>query len=65
VVPFCHHTTGKHHGAQEWICAEHWRAVPKRLRQKHRLAERKQSKAKFWTWRECKRAAIEAAGGLR
>ena len=64
-VPFCRRTTGKHPDAKQWICAEHWRLVPKRLKRLHNAALRKKSTAQIWTWRECKKTAIEIAGGIR
>ena len=64
VVPFCRHTTGRFTSG-EWICADHWRAVPARLKRLKRLAERRQRAALAgWLWRRCKATAIEAAMGL-
>lgn len=60
----------------EWICSRHWHAVPRRLkRRRSKLArmlartadpERREriNKADSVAWAACKRAAIEAAGGI-
>ena len=87
IVAHCQHTRGPRKGddppieqGMEWICAQHWRAVPKRLRQVHNRAwnwnaglpyrrqgsplNRKNRKAAGRIWRRCKRAAIEAAAGI-
>lgn len=86
-VPFCSRTRGARKGddypieeGMEWICSEHWRAVPKKLRQvqsrsynwsrgqpyRRRGAPtyRKNRQAAGRIWRRCKRAAIERAMGL-
>ncbi|PPE77121.1 hypothetical protein C3941_25360 [Kaistia algarum] len=72
LVPFCRRTRGDHKGEEpmqsgaEWICGEHWRAVPRRLKAIRRRAWRlgKDGAALARLWRACKRAAIEAAGGI-
>jgi hypothetical protein len=55
-------------GHNEWICEPHYKAVPKRLKDKRRANRRRQrpnaAGIDGWLWRECKRVAIEAAGGI-
>jgi hypothetical protein len=77
IVPFCTRTTAtvrlQARGHDEWICRVHWQAVPATLkRRKFRFermirAGREVERAKRLlsaTWRRCKVAAIEAAGGI-
>ena len=72
LVPFCRRTRGDRKGEAplqpdaEWICGEHWRAVPRRLKAIRARAERrgKSAEARRRLWAACKRAAIEAAGGI-
>lgn len=49
----------------EWICADHWRLVPRRIKRLRRLAVRRH---KHWLvmllWQRAKRHAIEAAAGI-
>jgi len=33
VVPFCNHSKGFEQQGVEWICGDHWRLVPRRVRQ--------------------------------
>lgn len=45
LVPFCNHTRGDRknspvHEGMEWICGQHWRAVPRILRHQLSLAYR-------------------------
>lgn len=63
-VPFCGRTTGE--PFTEWVCGNHWRLVPKRLRRLYALAKRrrKPSHVLDWLWQRCKVSAIEAAGGI-
>ena len=78
-VPFCRHTRGNRKGdplrpGMEWICAEHWRAVPSRLKTVRTRLRRRLKRQGYMTevmrgiehrsWELCKRAAIETAGGL-
>lgn len=66
-VPFCRRTTGRYEPPTEWICADHYKLVPaklKRLRTKA-LRTRRIGQLDSWLWREVKRRAIEAAGGIR
>lgn len=76
-VPFCRATRGDRKVSpvaqiSEWICARHWKAVPARLKRRRAAARRLARKGQTeraawldaWLWRECKRAAIEAAGGI-
>lgn len=81
LVPFCRRTRGDRRGdpvvpSMEWICGDHWRAVPKRLKRRRqmlgRMARRTADQIKLnriWraddaAWAQCKRAAIERAVGL-
>lgn len=34
LVPFCHHTTGRVDAHEEWICAKHWRLVPRWMKRR-------------------------------
>lgn len=73
-VPFCKGTRGIRKGEselpEEWICSKHWPLVPKRLRRLHGMCKRALKQGRdVWdvaerTWERCKRAAIEAAGGI-
>lgn len=81
-VPFCTRTRGDRKNSpvcegMEWICAEHWQAVPARYRRAHSRAwnwtgglpyrrkgapiGRACSAAGWRIWERCKRAAIEGA----
>lgn len=76
-VPFCRRTKATEQlaarGHDEWICADHWRAVPAGLRHLKAAISRRMRRsptharahALARVWGQCKRAAIEAAGGLR
>lgn len=63
LVPFCRHTRGDWKNdplpsdlsRMQWVCAEHWRAVPRQLRAIHRRAERAYVSA---------RASMDAASTL-
>lgn len=60
-VPFCRRTTGeaKHVAAAEWICAVHWRRVPRAVRRvKFRAERRRDWETAAMAWRACKRHAI-------
>jgi hypothetical protein len=86
-VPFCQHTRGPRkgdtqplHEDMQWICAAHWRPVPKRMRQALSRARnwfggepyrrkgspklRRNRRAYWRLWERCKRAAIERAMGI-
>lgn len=71
-VPFCARTRGQRKGDQpiregeEWICGDHWRLVPRRLKAISSRARRKgrPSAALGRLWARCKRAAIERAMGV-
>jgi hypothetical protein len=68
IVPFCRRTispSGPHTGATEWICANHWRLVPRTWKRRLSLFKRHQR----WDlcdnmWERMKAKAIEAAGGI-
>jgi hypothetical protein len=72
-VPFCRRTRKDDGRYREWICAIHWKPVPPRLK-KFKLATvrralscpgPKEIARADRAWARCKRAAIEAAGGIR
>lgn len=71
-VPFCRRTT-KRPEFDEWICGDHWQAIPKearrvygrRVRRWRRYHSHADGLAASRLWRWLKRQAIEAAGGLR
>jgi hypothetical protein len=72
VVPFCNHTR-RHDHLAEWICANHWRMVPRRYRAAYlRHCRRRDGKARGRTnidvrwrlWRRIKQVAKERAAGI-
>jgi len=86
-VPFCNHTIGPRKDdtdpltpTTQWVCREHWMAIPKKMRQAHSRAwnwdhakpyrrkgsplMRDNDAASWRVWKRCKRAAIERAMGL-
>jgi hypothetical protein len=80
-VPFCHRTRGNRKGdpltpTMEWLCQDHWRLVPPRLKQRRaklRRIEKRSSDpcielrvehADSLVWEACKRHAIERAAGI-
>lgn len=64
IVPFCKRTQKRFDG--EWICGDHWPAVPLRLKRLLSHYKRKRDRAGWETvWRWCKAAAIEIAAGIR
>lgn len=68
-VPGCTHTRGPRKGDKgvynSWICGDHWRAVPKVVRESYAKANRGLGSygPDFW-WGQCVRIAIEKAAGL-
>ena len=68
-VPFCRRTV-RENGFTEWICPEHWRAVPRADRAIYARVKRRATRAGTWTpaatriWRRMKRIAVERAGGI-
>ena len=44
-VPFCKRTTGKQF--REWICAAHWRAVPREVKLFRRRADKANERARI------------------
>lgn len=58
-IPGCRRTTAK--PFTEWICANHWRLIPKAVRQVYQRAKRrhKDQAALYRLWGRCKRIAIE------
>ena len=68
IVPFCRRTRSADREPRysEWCCPEHWRHVPQRLKLLRRRAHRYgRRRLDDMLWVRCKRAAIEAAGGIR
>lgn len=77
-VPFCRATRGDRKNdpitaSMEWICSRHWALVPPRLKRRRaklrRLSRRgydaaQASRLDCFVWDQCKRAAIEIAGGI-
>lgn len=65
-VPFCNRTTARFQPPMQWICGEHWRLVPKRLRRLKALAKRrgKPEAVQAYLWNKCRQHAIEAAMGI-
>lgn len=57
---------------EEWICADHWKQVPRNLRTLHFAAKRKVRRTRTLSamlvfirvWNRCKRKAIEGAAGI-
>lgn len=37
-IPFCRRTTA--HPFKEWICGDHWKLIPPRMKKRHRVAQR-------------------------
>ena len=71
LVPGCRHTRGDRKGdpilpGMEWICAEHWRLVPRPLKAIRTRARRKGKGGAVLArlWRRIRREAIERAMGL-
>ena len=64
-VPFCRRTMKRKHEMEQFICANHWRLVPRRLRRLFNLAKRRERMhVARYLWDKCKSRAIEAAGGI-
>ena len=73
-VPFCQRTVegGNIAPHNEWICADHWRPVSKRIkalrakarRLKRQNRHRHHHSLDAYLWREAKRQAIERAAGI-
>jgi len=69
-VPGCGRTTPA--PAVEWVCSDHWRAIPNAMRRvwaRLRRAVRKNDPGVSYAgyvrlWNRLKRAAIERAGGI-
>ncbi len=80
LIPFCRCTrtrTARDAAGTEWICAKHWRLVPRTVKDARTLAACRYRRTRMrdrlyphiesalqGAWRECKAAAIEAAGGI-
>ncbi len=80
-VPFCHRTRGDRKGdpllpGMEWLCEEHWKLVPGRLKRRRAKLRRIAKRANDYcvdmgvervdglVWEKCKRHAIERAAGI-
>lgn len=80
-VPFCTHTRGDRKNdplrpGMEWLCADHWRLVPVRLKKRRAKLRRIDKRtddacvalrvedADAAVWTACKRYAIERAAGI-
>lgn len=72
-VPYCERSTGRFPDSSEWICAEHWRLAPKRLKRvlfrarRHLKAGRDEvhnRRVNALAWRLIRKAVIEAALGI-
>ncbi len=75
-VPFCRRTTPRAALEAvwidpEWICADHWKSVPRQDRAIYARAKRKARRSGSLTtpalarlWSRCKRVAIERVAGL-
>ncbi|WP_166306391.1 hypothetical protein [Bradyrhizobium sp. 2S1] len=77
LVPFCRRTTkpGRNGVNVQWICGNHWKAVPLAQRRVWGRLRRQWRRygpeagvhfdARWWrVWDRLKRSAIEAAGGI-
>ena len=71
IVPGCSHTRGDRKGdpitpGMEWICAGHWRLVPRALKAIRTRARRKGKDRVVLArlWRRIRREAIERALGI-
>ena len=73
-VPYCRHTReNPNDDFLEWICGDHWRAIPFPRRKAYarikrrwrRFHDQKDGIRGARLWASVKRTAIEAAGGLR
>lgn len=71
-VPHCGRTRGQRKGEkpiegwEEWICGDHWRLVPKKMRRALSRARREGGRRRFYRlWYRCRREAIEVALGIR
>ena len=64
-VPGCRRTRKAEPGVLAWICADHWRAIPRERRRVYALARRRgNAQAEGWLWPRLVRIAIERASGL-
>lgn len=71
VVPFCRRTTARAE-FDEWLCGDHWRAIPKAkrrvygriVRQWRRYYRKADGVRGARIWRVLKRIAIERAAGI-
>ena len=68
-VPFCRRTTANKEGFEEWICRDHWMAVPKsHRRRKSNLGRRYTKKfgnTQFWEYQAGSKQRLEAVRLMR
>lgn len=65
IVPFCRRTTRARDEWDEWICADHYKPVPRRLKTLRRRARRLgRHSVDLFLWGRIKSFACEAAGGI-
>jgi hypothetical protein len=66
LVPFCKRSRKGSQPGYEWICADHWRLPPLRLRWLYRRAVRaRRARVAAHLWKRIREAAIEIAAGIR
>lgn len=71
-VPFCTKTTDRHPEYDEWVCADHWKGIPKPRRQAYTRAKRRAAASgrvedralTHALWARMKAKAIERASGI-
>lgn len=69
-VPFCPRSIRDDGTKGEWICAEHWRAIPQKKRDAYSRVKRIAKRAGAWSpeaariWRRMKAIAIQKAAGI-
>lgn len=69
-VPFCKRTRGDRKGdpvvdGMQWVCGDHWRAIPRTLRRTYYRARRlDRGRLAAMCWERCKKTAIERAMGI-
>lgn len=75
VVPYCRRTRGDRKNdpvteGMEWICADHWKLVGRKLKLDRRRFKRRYGSSEHgwkldsWIWKRMKAQAIETAMGL-
>lgn len=69
LVPFCRRTRKPKFDGEEWICGDHWRGVPKRVKRRYSAARRihtakpspKSAVLCGKLWKRCKDEAVVGA----